>query len=81
MASDAMKFNAEERITLMSSLESYCLKVRTIIEDEKWKDKIGEAERKAIMDECFEFRAWLDSAEEDEYKQEEVIISKHFFIN
>ena len=67
-------------------LESYCLNMKSTIEDEKLKDKIGEAERKTIMDKCNEVIAWLDAnqtAEEDEYKdkQKEVIISKHFLIN
>merc|ERR1739838_1119229 len=43
-------------------------------EDEKLKDKIGEAERKTIMDKCNEVIAWLDAnqtAEEDEYKDKQ----------
>ena len=91
MVSDAEKFKAEddkqkERIAAKNGLESYCFNMKSTIEDEKLKDKIGEAERKTIMDKCNEVIAWLDAnqtAEEDEYKdkQKEVIISKHFFIN
>ena len=89
MVSDAEKFKAEddkqkERIAAKNGLESYCFNMKSTIEDEKLKDKIGEAERKTIMDKCNEVIAWLDAnqtAEEDEYKdkQKEVIISKHFF--
>ena len=91
MVSDAEKFKAEDdkqkkRIAAKNNLESYCFNMKSTIEDEKLKDKIGEAERKTIMDKCNEVIAWLDAnqtAEEDEYKdkQKEVIISKHFFIN
>ena len=90
MVSDAEKFKAEddkqkERIAAKNGLESYCFNMKSTIEDEKLKDKIGEAERKTIMDKCNEVIAWLDAnqtAEEDEYKdkQKEVIISKPFFL-
>ena len=90
MVSDAEKFKAEddkqkERIAAKNGLESYCFNMKSTIEDEKLKDKIGEAERKTIMDKCNEVIAWLDAnqtAEEDEYKdkQKEVIIWKHLFL-
>jgi heat shock protein 1/8 len=79
MVSDAEKFKAEddkqkERIAAKNSLESYCFNMKSTIEDEKLKDKIGEAERKTIMDKCNEIIAWLDAnqtAEEDEYKDKQ----------
>jgi L1 cell adhesion molecule like protein len=79
MVSDAEKFKAEddkqkERIAAKNSLESYCFNMKSTIEDEKLKDKIGEAERKTIMDKCNEVIAWLDAnqtAEEDEYKDKQ----------
>merc|ERR1719458_334642 len=63
-----------ERIAAKNSLESYCFNMKSTIEDEKLKDKIGEAERKTIMDKCNEVIAWLDAnqtAEEDEYKDKQ----------
>merc|ERR1712012_1162638 len=63
-----------ERIAAKNSLESYCFNMKSTIEDEKLKDKIGETERKTIMDKCNEVIAWLDSnqtAEEDEYKDKQ----------
>jgi len=79
MVSDAEKFKAEddkqkERIAAKNGLESYCFNMKSTIEDEKLKDKIGEAERKTIMDKCNEVIAWLDAnqtAEEDEYKDKQ----------
>merc|ERR1711963_416838 len=61
-------------IAAKNSLESYCFNMKSTIEDEKPKDKIGETERKTIMDKCNEAIAWLDSnqtAEEDEYKDKQ----------
>ena len=91
MVSDAEKFKAEddkqkERIAAKNGLESYCFNMKSTIEDEKLKDKIGEAERKTIMDKCNEVIAWLDAnqtAEEDECKdkQKEVQIYILFWNN
>ena len=57
MVSDAEKFKAEddkqkERIAAKNNLESYCYNVKSTIEEEKSKDKVGEAERKTIGDKC-----------------------------
>merc|ERR1719228_2937355 len=46
MVSDAEKFKAEddkqkERISAKNGLESYCFNIKSTIEDEKMKDKIG----------------------------------------
>merc|ERR1712107_349778 len=79
MVADAEKFKADDdkqkdRIAAKNSLESYCFNMKSTIEDEKLKDKIGETERKTIMDKCNEVIAWLDSnqtAEEDEYKDKQ----------
>merc|ERR1712210_161493 len=57
MVNEAEQYRAEddkqkERISAKNSLESYCFNMKSTIEDEKLKDKIGEAERKTIMDKC-----------------------------
>ena len=85
MMSDGEKFKAEddkqkERIAAKNNLESYCFNMKSTIEEEKLKDKIGKDERKTIMDKCNEVIAWLNAnktADEDEYKdkQKEVHIN------
>jgi len=76
MVSDAEKFKAEddqqkERISAKNGLESYCFNMKSTIEDDKFKDKISESDRKTISDKCQETISWLDqnqTAEIDEYK-------------
>merc|ERR1739848_611156 len=53
MVSDAEKFKAEddkqkERIAAKNGLESYCFNMKSTIEDEKFKDKIAEGDKKTI---------------------------------
>merc|ERR1712190_242394 len=57
MVSDAEKFKAEddqqkERISAKNGLESYCFNMKSTVEDDKFKDKISEADRKNITDRC-----------------------------
>jgi len=82
MVNDAEKFKDDdekqkERISAKNNLESYCFNMKTTIEDEKVKDKIGEDEKKKILDKCDETIKWLDAnqlAEVEEFqdKQKEV---------
>merc|ERR1712154_558459 len=82
MVSDAEKFKAEddkqkEKISAKNNLESYCFNMKSTIEDEKLKDKIGESDKEAITKKCDETIKWLDAnqlAEVDEFqdKQKEV---------
>merc|ERR1712080_186169 len=82
MVNEAETFKAEdekqkERISAKNNLESYCFNMKTTIEDEKVKDKIGEDDKKKIVDKCDEMIKWLDAnqlAEVDEFndKQKEV---------
>lgn len=82
MVDDAEKFKAEddvqkEKITAKNALESYCFNMKSTVEDEKFKDKISDSDRKMIVDKCDEAVKWLDSnqtAEKDEYeyKQKEI---------
>jgi len=82
MVNDAEKFKADDekqkdRISAKNSLESYCFNMKTTIEDEKVKDKIGEEDKKKITDKCDETIKWLDAnqlAEVEEFndKQKEV---------
>jgi heat shock protein 1/8 len=76
MVQEAEKYKAEDdsqrdRISAKNSLESYCFNMKQTMEDEKLKDKIGEADRKKILDKCTEALAWLDgnqSAEKEEFE-------------
>ena len=82
MVDDAEKFKAEddiqkEKITAKNALESYCFNMKSTVEDEKFKDKISDSDRKMIIVKCDEAVKWLDSnqtAEKDEYeyKQKEI---------
>jgi len=60
-----------ERITAKNSLESYAFNIKQTIEDEKLKDKIGEADRATIKKKCDETIKWLDQnqlAEKEEFE-------------
>jgi len=82
MVNDAETYKADddkqkERVSAKNNLESYCFNMKTTIEDEKVKDKIGEDDKKKIIDKCDETIRWLDAnqlAEVDEFqdKQKEV---------
>merc|ERR550519_2307169 len=69
--------NDKERISAKNSLESYCFNMKTTLEDEQVKGKIGEDEKKTILEKCEETIKWLDAnqlAEVEEFndKQKEV---------
>merc|ERR1712064_208322 len=82
MVSDAEQFKAEdekqkERISAKNNLESYCFNMKSTVEDEKFKDKISDSDKKTIVQKCDEAIKWLDgnqTAEKDEfeYKQKEI---------
>merc|ERR1712004_629144 len=79
MVNDAEKFKAEdevqkERIAAKNGLESYCFNMKATIDDEKVKDKISEADKKAINDKCDEAIKWLDGnqlGEKEEFVDEQ----------
>ncbi len=79
MVADAEKFKAEDdkqkdRIAAKNGLESYCFNMKSTVEDEKFKDKIPEEDRKTILDKCNDAISWLDgnqTAEIDEYKDKQ----------
>lgn len=65
MVEDAEKFKAEdevqkEKIAAKNSLESYCFNMKSTVEDEKFKDKITDADKKTIVEKCDEAIKWLD---------------------
>jgi len=79
MLADAEKYKAEddqqkERISAKNGLEAYCFNMKSTVEDDKFKDKISEADRKNIIDKCNDTINWLEQnqmAEIDEYKDKQ----------
>merc|ERR1719510_1286876 len=76
-ANGILNVSACDKSTGKKNLESYCFNMKTTIEDEKVKDKIGDDDKKKILDKCDETIKWLDAnqlAEVDEFndKQKEV---------
>jgi len=84
MVQDAEKYKGEdekqrERIGSKNQLESYAFNMKSTVEDEKFKDKIGDDDKKAIMDKCNEVISWLDSnqmAEKEEFDEQQKDLEK-----
>ena len=82
MVSDAERFRGEdekqrERVSAKNSLESYCFNMKSTLDDDKFKDKLTEADKTTITDKCNEIIKWLDAnqladKEEFEHKQKEI---------
>merc|ERR1711902_174629 len=79
MLADAEKYKADddhqkERISAKNGLEAYCFNMKSTVEDDKFKDKINEADRKNIIEKCNDTINWLEQnqiAEIDEYKDKQ----------
>jgi L1 cell adhesion molecule like protein len=75
MVNDAEKYKADddvqkERISAKNNLESYCFNMKSTLEDEKFRGKISESDRKSISEACDGAIKWLDGnqlAEKDEF--------------
>merc|ERR1719245_2446905 len=84
MVQDAEKFknedeNQRERIGSKNQLESYAFNMKSTVEDEKFKDKISDDDKKAITDKCNEVISWLDSnqmAEKEEFDEQQKDLEK-----
>ena len=66
MVQEAEKFKDEddkqkERVAAKNSLESYVFNMKNTMEEEKFKDKIPEDDKKTILDKCNETQKWLDA--------------------
>jgi len=76
MVNDAEKFKsdddkARDRVQAKNELESYAWNMKSTLNDEQYKDKIDEADRKKIEDKAAEVISWLDNnqtAEKDEFE-------------
>jgi L1 cell adhesion molecule like protein len=79
MLADAEKYKAEddhqkERISAKNGLEAYCFNMKSTVEDDKFKDKISEADRKNILDKCNDTITWIEQnqmAAIDEFKDKQ----------
>merc|ERR1719327_2199164 len=65
MVNDAERFKDEDdkqkdRISAKNGLESFIFNLKSSIDNEEVKDKISEADKKAINDKCDEAIKWLD---------------------
>merc|ERR1712109_182587 len=63
MVNDAETFKAEdekqkERISAKNNLEAYCFNMKSTIDDEKFKAKLDEAEKKMVADKCDDCIRW-----------------------
>merc|ERR1719389_1027370 len=82
MVNDAEKFKDDdnkqkERIASKNGLESYAFNLKSTVDDDKFKDKISDEDKKTIQEKCDEVLSWMDanpSAEKDEIeaKQKEI---------
>merc|ERR1712022_101673 len=60
---------AAEKISAKNGLESYAYNMKNQINDEKFKDAIGEDDKKTIEDKVNEVMSWLDTAEHAEKEE------------
>merc|ERR1712037_888070 len=82
MVNDAEKYKNEdetqkERVVAKNNLEAYCFNMKSTIDDEKFKAKLEDHDRKVVSDKCDDAIRWLDQnqqAEKEEYdhKQKEL---------
>jgi len=79
MVSDAEKFRSEDEkqrecVSSKNALESYCFNMKSTVEDEKFKDKLSDADKTTILDKCNEIIKWLDAnqlAEKEEFEHKQ----------
>jgi len=79
MVNDAEKYKADdekqrEKISAKNNLESYCFNMKSTLDDDKFKDKVSDSDRKIITDKCDETIKWLDmnqTAEKDEFEDKQ----------
>merc|ERR1711988_1796365 len=82
MVNDAEKYKAQdeamrEKVNAKNGHESYAFNLKSTVDDDKFKDKISDEDKKTIQEKCDEVLSWMDanpSAEKDEIeaKQKEI---------
>merc|ERR1711901_8363 len=60
---------AKERIDAKNGLESYAYNMKNQMGDDKFKDALEEADKKAVEDKVNEVTTWLDTAEHAEKEE------------
>ena len=70
MVHDAEKYKEEDdrqrdRLQAKNALESYAFNMKQTVEDDKLKDKIGDDDRKTVLDKCNEVISWIDANQVD----------------
>jgi L1 cell adhesion molecule like protein len=68
---EAEKFKAEDeavknKVEAKNGLENYLYSVKNTLNDEKWKDKIKEDEKKNVTDKLEELTKWFETNAEAE---------------
>merc|ERR1712142_1316380 len=65
---------AKGKIAAKNALESYAFNMKSTVEDEKFKGKISDDDKKTILDKCNEVISWLDAnqmAEKEEFESQQ----------
>jgi len=75
MVAEAEQFKAEddkikEGVQAKNALESYAYQMKQTAEDDKFKDKISDDDKKTIIDKCDETLAWLEDHQSGTAKDE-----------
>jgi len=69
LVKDAERFKSEDdvvrkRVEKKNEYEHYIYNIRSIVEDEKLKEKISEKDKQTVIDNCKEHQQWLDRNDE-----------------
>ncbi|XP_076002492.1 heat shock protein family A (Hsp70) member 8b [Genypterus blacodes] len=84
MVTEAETYKAEddvqrEKVAAKNALESYAFSMKSTMDDDKLKGKIGDDDKQKIMDKCNEVIRWLDgnqSAEKEEFEYQQKELEK-----
>jgi len=84
MVAEAEKYKEEDEkvkdtIVAKNALEGYAYNLKSTAEDDKYKDKISDADKQLILDKCKDTLAWMDdnsSASKDEYENQQKELEK-----
>uniref|UniRef100_A0A8C5QHD2 Heat shock protein 70 n=1 Tax=Leptobrachium leishanense TaxID=445787 RepID=A0A8C5QHD2_9ANUR len=84
MVQEADRYKADddvqrEKIAAKNSLESYAYNIKSMVEDENMKGKLGDEDKKAISEKCTQVISWLENnqlAEKEEYSHQQKELEK-----
>jgi L1 cell adhesion molecule like protein len=70
----------KNKVEAKNSLESYCYSVKNTVNDDKYKDKLTDDEKKSVLDKVDELTSWLTNNQnesketyDEKYKELEVL--------